>query len=181
MDQLMWWSHTWSCNKSMSRSTLYIFNTLHVLSKEPIREQEIKLDCMKYNQPLAIGKLGSQKLIWFMFQNLGKKMNSIIHIHVSNQHFLWYCCIPVPIKTPPNIFRLTTPPKTASTAQWEEASFLSDSAIDSWADREPMSPLEPLDVDMNTFFTSEYIEVLEPVEWGKNKGLFHKLSAFLLI
>ena len=98
---------------------------------------------------------------------------------MSYQHFLYYFSIPVPIKTPPNIFRLTTPPKTASTAQWEEASFLSDSAIDSWADREPMSPLEPLDVDMNTFFTSEYIEVLEPVEWGKNKGLFQNLSALL--
>ena len=67
--------------------------------------------------------------------------------------------------------QLTTPPKTATTMQWEEHSNLSDSAIDSWADLDPMSPLEPLDFDLDMFFTNEYIEVVEPVEWGKLKKM----------
>ena len=31
---------------SSTQSEVDIFNTLHVFTKEPIREQEIKLDCM---------------------------------------------------------------------------------------------------------------------------------------
>ncbi len=90
-----------------------------------------------------------------------------LHLHSSTSSS--YACyhLPVPIKTPPNLLRLTTPPQTASTMKWEEHSYLSDSAIDSWADWDVMSPLDPLDVDLNLFLTSEYIEVLEPVEWGK--------------
>ena len=30
-----------------TRNALYIFNTLRVFTKEPIRKQEIKLECMK--------------------------------------------------------------------------------------------------------------------------------------
>ena len=32
-----------------TRNAVDIFNTLHVFTKEPIREQEIKLECMNLN------------------------------------------------------------------------------------------------------------------------------------
>ena len=36
-----------------TRSALYIFNTLHVFTKAPIREQEIKLECMNLHQAIS--------------------------------------------------------------------------------------------------------------------------------
>ena len=47
MDQSMWGSRTRS-----TRSAVDIFNTLPIFTKEPIREEEIKLECMnKYHAP----------------------------------------------------------------------------------------------------------------------------------
>ena len=56
MDQSMWRSRTRSPTKSTSRSlgavrgVVDIFNTLHVFTKEPIREQEITLECINQFQ-----------------------------------------------------------------------------------------------------------------------------------
>ena len=50
MDLSMWCSCARSRTKSTSRSmwsAVDIFNTLRMFTKEPIREQEIKLECMK--------------------------------------------------------------------------------------------------------------------------------------
>ena len=54
MDQLMWRSRVQSHTKSSlgavhTWSAVDIFNTLRVFTKEPIREQEIKLECMNIN------------------------------------------------------------------------------------------------------------------------------------
>ena len=60
MDQSMWRSRGRSRNQKhltqserSTRSTVDVFNTLHVFTREPIREQEIKLECMnerKWNE-----------------------------------------------------------------------------------------------------------------------------------
>ena len=55
MDQSMWRLRATTHQKHLiqpGRSTcsaVNIFNTLRVFAKEPIREQEIKLECMNYN------------------------------------------------------------------------------------------------------------------------------------
>ena len=58
MDQSMWRSREQSRTKRTSRSlgavrgvqwTMDIFNTLRLFSKEPIREQEIEMECMNIN------------------------------------------------------------------------------------------------------------------------------------
>ena len=40
----------WAQSLRSTRSAVDIFNTLRVFTKEPIREQEIKLECMNYYQ-----------------------------------------------------------------------------------------------------------------------------------
>ena len=51
----MWRSRTTTHQKHLTQSgcstqsAVDIFNTLRVFTKEPIREQEIKLECMNYN------------------------------------------------------------------------------------------------------------------------------------
>ena len=57
MDQSMWRSRARSRTKSTSRSTrsaVDIFNTLRVFTKEPIREQEIKLGGMKFISSIGL-------------------------------------------------------------------------------------------------------------------------------
>ena len=39
---------TWAQSGLSTRSAVDIFNTLRVFTKEPIREQEINLECMKH-------------------------------------------------------------------------------------------------------------------------------------
>ena len=54
------------------QSALYIFNTLHVFVKEPIREQEAKLECMNVSLPtltIAMGDFLYFRICWVLSQS----------------------------------------------------------------------------------------------------------------
>ena len=44
----------WAQSGRSTRSAVDIFNTLRVFTKEPIREQEIKLECMNFSQVVKL-------------------------------------------------------------------------------------------------------------------------------